>query len=50
MWYGLAILLLILWLVGWLAFEVVGAAIHLLAVLALVLFVVAMLRKARRAP
>ena len=43
--YAIAAILLILWLVGWLVFEVVGAAIHVLVVNAVVVFAIRFFRK-----
>ena len=43
--YAIAAILLILWLVGWLVIEVVGAAIHVLIVIAVVVFAIRFFRK-----
>jgi hypothetical protein len=45
--YTIAAVLLILWLLGWLVFEVVGAAIHILVILALLSLVMGFLRRKR---
>ena len=47
--YVIGFILLVLWLLGWLVFEVLGAAIHLVVIVAVVLFLIAMFKKARRA-
>jgi hypothetical protein len=47
MWGAIALVLIILWLLGALAFKVTGAVIHLLLVLALVAVVVHFLRRSR---
>lgn len=38
--WGLVVLFFVLWLLGWTAFHVAGAAIHILLVVAIVLFLV----------
>jgi len=43
----LAVILLVLWLVGMLAFKTMGAILHLFLVLAIVMFVVGMFRGRR---
>ncbi len=43
LWY-IAIFLLVLWLIGWLGLHILGAAIHILVVLAIVFFVIALVR------
>jgi uncharacterized membrane protein (DUF485 family) len=43
LWY-IAIILLVLWLVGWLGLHILGAAIHILVIFALVVFVVALVK------
>jgi hypothetical protein len=40
MWIGIAILLLLLWAGGFLAFHVAGFLIHILLILALVFFII----------
>jgi hypothetical protein len=44
--WTIAVILLVLWLIGWLGFHILGAAIHILVVLAIVFFVVALVRGA----
>lgn len=44
--YTIAIILLVLWLIGWLGFHILGAAIHVLLLLAVIAFVVALVKKA----
>ena len=41
---SIAIILLVLWLVGWLGLHFLGAAIHILLILAIIFFVVALVR------
>ena len=43
--YTIAIILLVLWLVGWLGFHILGAFIHILVILAVIFFVIALVRK-----
>jgi uncharacterized protein DUF5670 len=43
LWY-IAIILLVLWLVGWLGLHILGAAIHILVIVALVFFVLALVK------
>ena len=43
--YTIAIILLVLWLVGWLGFHILGAAIHVVLVLAVIAFIVALVKK-----
>ncbi len=43
--YTIAIILLVLWLVGWLGFHILGGAIHIILVLAVIAFVVALVKK-----
>ena len=43
--YTIAIILLVLWLVGWLGFHILGAAIHVVLVIAVIAFVVALVKK-----
>ena len=45
--YTIAVILLVLWLVGWLGFNLLGGAIHLLVVLAVIAVVVGLLKKTR---
>ncbi|MEO6872981.1 MAG: lmo0937 family membrane protein [Chthoniobacterales bacterium] len=42
--YTIAIILLVLWLIGWLGFHVLGGFIHILVILAVIAFVIALLR------
>ncbi len=44
--YTIAVILLVLWLIGWLGFHLLGAAIHVLIVLAVICVVLALVRKA----
>lgn len=44
MFLGLAVVLLVLWLLGFLAFHVASGLIHLLIILAVILFVVHFVR------
>ncbi len=43
--YTIAIVLLVLWLIGWLGFHILGAFIHILVVLAVIFFVIALVKK-----
>ncbi len=43
--YTIAVILLVLWLVGWLGFHILGAAIHVVLVLAVIAFIVALVKK-----
>lgn len=47
MWAGIAVVLIVLWLLGALAFKVTGAVIHLLLILAVVAVVVHFARRTR---
>ncbi len=42
--YTIAVILLVLWLVGWLGFHLLGGFIHILVVLAVIAFVVALVK------
>jgi Family of unknown function (DUF5670) len=42
--WTIVVILLILWLVGWIGFHILGAAIHILLILAIVFVVVAMVK------
>ncbi|MGI8431670.1 MAG: lmo0937 family membrane protein [Chthoniobacterales bacterium] len=42
--YTIAIILLVLWLVGWLGFHLLGGFIHILVILAVIAIVVALLK------
>jgi len=44
--YTIAVILLVLWLVGWLGFNLLGGLIHILVVLAVILFLVQLFKKA----
>jgi len=44
--YTIAVILLILWLAGWLGFHILGGFIHILVVLAVVVLIMALLKKA----
>jgi len=44
--YTIAVILLILWLAGWLGFNILGGFIHILVVLAVIALVMALLKKA----
>ncbi len=43
--YTIAVVLLVLWLVGWLGFHLLGGFIHILIVLAVILFLVQLFKK-----
>ncbi len=43
--YYVALILLVLWLAAWLGLKIVSGFIHVLAILALVAFVMALLKK-----
>ncbi|MGI8437245.1 MAG: lmo0937 family membrane protein [Chthoniobacterales bacterium] len=43
--YTIAIVLLVLWLIGWLGFHILGAFIHILVILAVIVFVIALVKK-----
>lgn len=42
--YTIAIILLVLWLIGWLGFHLLGGFIHILVILAVIALVVALLK------
>ena len=42
--WTIAIILFVLWLIGWIGFHVLGAAIHLLIVLAIIFVVIALVK------
>lgn len=44
--YTIAVILLILWLTGWLGLNILGGFIHILVILAVVAIVMALLKKA----
>ena len=43
LWY-IVVILLVLWLIGWLGLHILGAAIHILVIFAVVVFVVALVK------
>ena len=43
--YTIAVVLLLLWLAGWLGLNILGGFIHILVVLAIVVLVLAVLKK-----
>ncbi len=43
--YTIAVILLVLWLIGWLGFHILGGLIHILIVLAIIMFLVALFKK-----
>ncbi len=43
--YTIAIVILVLWLIGWLGFPFLGAFIHILVVIAVIVFVLALVKK-----
>jgi Family of unknown function (DUF5670) len=44
--WTIAVILLVLWLVGWLGFHILGAAIHILVGLAVIFVIIALVRAA----
>jgi len=44
--YTIAVILVVLWLAGWLGFHILGGFIHILVVLAVIALVMALVRKA----
>ena len=44
--WTIAVILLVLWLIGWLGFHLLGAFIHVLVVLAVVFIILALVRTA----
>ena len=44
--WTIVVILLVLWLVGWLGLHLLGAAIHILVILAIIFAVVALVRAA----
>ena len=42
--WTIAVILLVLWLIGWLGFHILGGAIHILVILAVIFVVVALVR------
>ncbi|MGI9088604.1 MAG: lmo0937 family membrane protein [Chthoniobacterales bacterium] len=43
--YTIAVILLVLWLVGWLGFHLLGGLIHIVLVVAIILFLVGLFKK-----
>ncbi|MEO5718929.1 MAG: lmo0937 family membrane protein [Chthoniobacterales bacterium] len=43
--WTIALILLVLWLVGWIGFHVLGAAIHIVLVLAVIFVVIALVKR-----
>ncbi len=43
--WTIAIILLVLWLIGWLGFHILGAAIHILVVIAVICVILALVRR-----
>jgi len=43
--WTIAVVLLVLWLIGWIGFHILGAAIHVLVVLAIVFVILALVKK-----
>jgi hypothetical protein len=37
--WGIVVILLILWLLGWLAFHIAGGLIHILLIIAIIVFI-----------
>jgi len=44
--WTIAVILLVLWLIGWLGFHLLGAFIHVLVILAVVFLILALVRAA----
>lgn len=44
--WTIAVILFVLWLIGWLGFHVLGAAIHILVILAVIFVILAIVRRA----
>lgn len=44
--WTIAIILFVLWLIGWLGFHILGAFIHILVILAVIFVILAIVRKA----
>jgi Family of unknown function (DUF5670) len=42
--WTIAIILLVLWLIGWVGFHILGAAIHVVLVLAIIFVVIALVK------
>ncbi len=45
MFWTIAVILLVLWLVGWIGFHILGAAIHVLVVIAVIFIILALVKK-----
>ena len=43
--WTIAVILLVLWLIGWIGFHVLGAAIHVLVVIAVIFIILALVKK-----
>jgi hypothetical protein len=43
--WTIAVIFLVLWLIGWIGFHILGAAIHVLVVLAIVFVILALVKK-----
>ncbi|MDQ6623400.1 MAG: lmo0937 family membrane protein [Verrucomicrobiota bacterium] len=43
--YTIAVILLVLWLVGWLGFHILGGFIHILFILAVIAIIFAVIKK-----
>ena len=43
--YTIAVILLVLWLVGWLGFHLLGGFIHILVILAVIAVIMALVKK-----
>lgn len=43
--YTIAVILIILWLAGWLGFQILGGFIHILVILAIIAIVMAVIKK-----
>lgn len=44
MWVGIAVILIILWLLGWLVFHIAGGLIHILLIIAIIAIIVHFVR------
>ncbi len=43
--WTIAVILLVLWLIGWIGFHVLGAFIHVLVVIAVIFIILALVKK-----
>jgi hypothetical protein len=43
--WTIAIILFVLWLIGWLGFHILGAAVHILVILAVICVIIALVRR-----